>query len=95
LNPIVHGKAADYPGIGDPTLGFVNYIGESDAAAEGLVQLIDNQVYLGVDDTNVISMSSQGRDSIRLESIESFDSGLLIADIQHMPGNQCGVWPAL
>lgn len=31
---------------------------------------------------------------MRLESKDTFDNGILIADIAHMPGNQCGIWPA-
>ncbi|OIW28204.1 hypothetical protein CONLIGDRAFT_368372 [Coniochaeta ligniaria NRRL 30616] len=85
--------AADYDG-GDPTGGFVNYLSYQDATKEGLVKVVNNQVYLGVDYTKTLSTSAQGRDSIRLEAKESFNTGLLIADIAHMPGNQCGTWPA-
>ncbi|EGU85543.1 hypothetical protein FOXB_03945 [Fusarium oxysporum f. sp. conglutinans Fo5176] len=38
--------------------------------------------------------SRHGRGSVRLESKESYSSGILIADIEHMPGTACGVWPA-
>ncbi|KAF7543567.1 hypothetical protein G7Z17_g10641 [Cylindrodendrum hubeiense] len=31
---------------------------------------------------------------LRLESKESFERGLFIADFLHMPPSQCGVWPA-
>ncbi|KAK3936336.1 concanavalin A-like lectin/glucanase domain-containing protein [Diplogelasinospora grovesii] len=86
--------AADYPGSGDPTGGFVNYLSESDATAKGLVKVVNGQVYLGADSTTTLSTSVQGRDSIRMEATESFTNGLLIADIAHMPGNGCGVWPA-
>ncbi|KAK3358807.1 concanavalin A-like lectin/glucanase domain-containing protein [Lasiosphaeria hispida] len=87
-------KAADYPGSGDPTGGFVNYVSRSVATSKGLAKVINGQVYLGTDNTTKISTSSQGRDSIRLEAKESFNQGLLIADIAHMPGNACGIWPA-
>ncbi|OAA59155.1 glycoside hydrolase family 16 protein [Niveomyces insectorum RCEF 264] len=135
--------AADYPGTGDPTNGFVNYVSHATARARGLVKLVrgrpdqgapfnpfhhrHEQLYLGVDHTNVLpyyrssdassNVSSngtvngtlvnttshsasgtfppvQGRDSIRLESKRVFNRGLLIGDFAHMPGNQCGVWPA-
>ncbi|KAJ9161747.1 Glycoside hydrolase family 16 protein [Coniochaeta hoffmannii] len=85
--------AADYDG-GDPTGGFVNYLSYQAATNAGLVKVTNNQVYLGVDYSKKISTSAQGRDSIRMESKERFDTGLLIADIAHMPGSQCGIWPA-
>ena len=86
-------QAADYEG-GDPTGGFVNYLSYQAATNAGLVKVTNNQVYLGVDYSKKISTSAQGRDSIRMESKERFDTGLLIADIAHMPGSQCGIWPA-
>ena len=67
-----------------------------DARDTGLVGIVNNQLYLGVDYTNTLPINStKGRDSVRLESKESFDKGLLIADIAHMPGDQCGVWSSL
>ncbi|KAK0629508.1 glycoside hydrolase family 16 protein [Bombardia bombarda] len=86
--------AADYPGSGDPTNGFVNYVSQSTATSRGLAKVVNGQVYLGADSNKTISTSSQGRDSVRLESKQSFTNGLLIADIAHMPGNACGIWPA-
>ncbi|EHL02392.1 putative endo-1,3(4)-beta-glucanase [Glarea lozoyensis 74030] len=32
--------------------------------------------------------------SVRLESVKAWKKGLFIADIKHMPGSACGVWPA-
>jgi hypothetical protein len=91
---LTYSKAEDYEN-GDPTNGFVNYLPYGEAVSKGLVKVVNNQVYLGADSSSKISTSAQGRDSIRLESKESFTMGLLIADIAHMPGNACGVWPAL
>ncbi len=79
----------------DPSNGFVNYLGHADAINQGLAKYVGNQVYLGVDSQNQISESSIGRSSIRLESKHAFNNGLLVADIAHMPGNACGIWPAL
>jgi hypothetical protein len=59
------------------------------------VKIVNDQVYLGVDYSKSVSTSAQGRDSIRMEAKDRFDNGLLIADIAHMPGSQCGIWPAL
>jgi hypothetical protein len=80
----------------DPSRGFVNYLDKQTAMAQGLVKVNkNNQLYIGVDNRTVINSARTGRGSVRLESKESWSSGLLVADIAHMPGNQCGVWPAL
>ncbi|KAF5871188.1 putative glycoside hydrolase family 16 protein [Botrytis fragariae] len=72
----------------DPTAGYVVY--EPLAAAEeaGLVSTANNQVYLGVDHTTL--NPSGGRESVRLTSNQAWGE----ADIEHMPGGVCGIWPA-
>ncbi|KAL9112797.1 MAG: hypothetical protein Q9187_007722, partial [Circinaria calcarea] len=35
-----------------------------------------------------------GRKSIRIESKVTYNSGLIIIDLAHMPGGICGTWPA-
>jgi hypothetical protein len=40
------------------------------------------------------SPAPNGRMSVRLESKQSYNQGLIIADIAHMPGSICGTWPA-
>ncbi|RYY77614.1 glycosyl hydrolase family protein [archaeon] len=50
-------------------------------------------IYSGVDYTNIVSQYSRGRDSIRLESTNTFTKGLFILDLDHMP-HGCGSWPA-
>lgn len=47
---------------------------------------------MGVDDTNVAT--GRGRNSIRIESKKIYNHGLFILDLAHMPGGQCGSWPA-
>ncbi|KAK8032365.1 hypothetical protein PG990_002099 [Apiospora arundinis] len=79
---------------GDPTGGFVNYLPRKEAESRGLAKVQGNQVRIAADSSTTYSTSDQGRASIRLESHDSFDTGLLIADIAHMPGYACGVWPA-
>ncbi|KAM7218410.1 Concanavalin A-like lectin/glucanase domain containing protein [Rhypophila decipiens] len=86
-------QASDYE-FGDPTRGFVNYVNEATARSKGLVKVVNNQVYLGADFSTKVATTAQGRDSIRLEAKEAFTNGLLIADIAHMPGSVCGIWPA-
>lgn len=79
----------------DLSNGFVSYQSRSDAEAQGLysINTDTDSVRLGVDSTHTYLLS-QGRPSIRLESKESYNHGLFIADFLHMPPSQCGVWPA-
>ncbi|KAL8405174.1 hypothetical protein RB594_009900 [Gaeumannomyces avenae] len=81
-------------GVNDPTNGFVEYVSASEATRTGLAEYRGNQIYVGADSKATVPTSGIGRKSVRLESKQTFDTGLLIADIQHMPGNACGVWPA-
>ncbi|KAF7948025.1 hypothetical protein EAE96_009093 [Botrytis aclada] len=76
----------------DPTHGYVSYQSKSAASAQGLINNNNGQVYLGVDHKTV--NPSVGRASVRLTSNKSYNHGLFIADIAHMPGSICGVWPA-
>ncbi|KAH7110395.1 putative endo-1,3(4)-beta-glucanase [Dactylonectria estremocensis] len=48
---------------------------------------------MGVDTTTVNPAS--GHKSVHVTSQASFTYGLFIADIIHMPGSICGVWPAM
>jgi len=76
----------------DPTNGYVNYIDQSAAESSGLYKVNGDKVYMGVDSTNVAS--GRGRDSIRISSKKSYNHGLIILDLEHMPGGACGTWPA-
>lgn len=50
---------------------------------------------MGVDHArNFTGMQVRGRPSVRIESKKTYQGGLFISDIQHMPGSICGVWPA-
>ncbi|KAG9727864.1 endo-1,3(4)-beta-glucanase, partial [Aureobasidium melanogenum] len=82
----------DFFTYSDPTHGFVQYIDESSAWNTGLISNSNDKVYIGVDHTNV---QPNGRPSIRLTSKNAYNSGtLVILDLEHMPGNACGAWPA-
>ncbi|KAJ3497017.1 hypothetical protein NLG97_g2220 [Lecanicillium saksenae] len=66
----------------------------------GIARIEDNKIFLGVDATKIAdyrgaSQVLHGRESVRLESKETWSSGIMIADVEHMPGTTCGVWPAL
>ena len=79
----------------DPTTGFVQYKSQSDAIATNLIGTspqASNAIYIGVDSTTKSPLN--GRASVRLSSKKTYDKGLIIADIAHMPGGICGVWPA-
>ncbi|KLU85516.1 hypothetical protein MAPG_04539 [Magnaporthiopsis poae ATCC 64411] len=82
-----------YP-TGDPTSGFVNYVSREEGIKSGLIAYRGNQLYIGVDYNTTLSPKGPGRKSVRLESKTAFDNGLMLIDIQHMPGNMCGSWPA-
>jgi hypothetical protein len=80
----------------DPTQGHVQYLDISTANSTGLAGLFpsmhSNQtIYLGTDYQNP---APSGRPSVRVSSNRTYDSGLFIADITHMPGGVCGAWPA-
>ncbi|KIV77202.1 hypothetical protein PV11_09019 [Exophiala sideris] len=76
----------------DPTNGYVNYVDQSTAQSDGLISSNGSAIYMGVDHTNVASGS--GRSSVRLTSTKSYTHGLIILDLEHMPGGICGTWPA-
>lgn len=78
----------------DPTHGYVNYVSEAAASSSGLFSTTQSSVHLGVDSANVVSAGARGRDSIRLESVKTYNAGtLFILDATHMPVG-CGTWPA-
>ena len=86
-------SAFDFFNETDPTKGFVNYHNQEDATKQGLICYLEDtkSVFMGVDYT---TKDPTGRASVRLESKKSWNHGLLIADIRHMPSSECGTWPA-
>jgi hypothetical protein len=72
----------------DPTEGFVKFVDEATGRDTGLIN--STGVSWGVDTTN---QTPDGRPSIRIESKKSYDSGLIVLDVAHMPFG-CGTWPA-
>ncbi|PSS22831.1 glycoside hydrolase family 16 protein [Amorphotheca resinae ATCC 22711] len=77
---------------GDPTAGFVKYVGAVTANDSSLAGYSSGAVYLGVD--HKTRNPTGGRDSVRLASNKAYTKGLFIADIAHMPNGICGVWGA-
>lgn len=77
----------------DPTSGQVTYLGKSDAMNKALAFVqSDGTIKLGVDSTTQLS-SGQPRNSVRITSTKTYNSGLFIADFFAMP-HGCSVWPA-
>ena len=70
---------SDYSG------GYVAYMNESYCVQNGLINSTSDQVYIGVDHTNKLIVGDEGRPSVRIESKVTYNSGLFIADIEHMP----------
>lgn len=78
----------------DPTSGTVQYLDGKTASTVGLVgTLPNNQTFMAVDNVNAYAIP-YGRPSVRVTSKKTFNHGLVIADITHMPGGICGTWPA-
>ena len=75
----------------DPTNGYVNYVDQSAALSQGLINTTES-IYIGVDHTDVATGS--GRSSVRITSNKVYNHGLIILDATHMPGGVCGTWPA-
>jgi Glycosyl hydrolases family 16 len=67
-------------------------VNQATAQSEGLINTDNEVVYMGVDYSNVATGS--GRSSVRVTSIKSYNHGLIILDLVHMPGGVCGTWPA-
>ena len=78
----------------DPTAGFVQYVDYAAAMEKKMIGAVGNYgnaTYIGVDYN---STSDTGRQSVRITSKKAYNKGLFLADIAHMPGGICGVWPA-
>ena len=74
----------------DPTHGFVEYQSYSGAK--------DWLIHSGPDNARIMidseSITEGGRPSVRITSRTSYQFGLIVVDIDHMPGGICGTWPA-
>lgn len=75
----------------DPTHGTVEYQSRQGAKAKNLISTTDSTVRIGVDSTNKVD---SGRPSVRLFSNTTYNHGILLVDVKHMPAG-CGTWPAL
>jgi Glycosyl hydrolases family 16 len=80
----------------DPTQGHVHFVDKDTANKTGLAgiahsEFAPNAAYCAADSKN---KAPNGRDSTRVQSLQTFNHGLFVADIAHMPDAVCGTWPA-
>ncbi|KAH8887179.1 hypothetical protein GQ53DRAFT_622207, partial [Thozetella sp. PMI_491] len=78
----------------DPNGGFVRYLDRGSAQAAGLIKTGGDTVTLGVDTTSVLDASAVGRNSVRVESAQTYKYGLFVGTFTHFPQPVCGSWPA-
>ena len=78
----------------DPTNGFVQYQTYDSATTKSLIHTVPNANYASYIIADPTSSTTKGRDSVRISSTKSFNKGLFILDLLHMPKNVCGSWPA-
>ena len=75
----------------DPTHGFVEFVDQNTAYSANLAYEDNGVAIIASDSTNI---APSGRRSVRLESKDSYDEVLIIADFTHLPSAACGTWPA-
>ncbi|KAM7217920.1 Concanavalin A-like lectin/glucanase domain containing protein [Rhypophila decipiens] len=77
----------------DPTNGFVQYQSEEEATRLGLIAKQGEEIFIGVDHSSS-GPEVDGRKSVRIESKDKLDTGLIIGKFTHFPKPVCGAWPA-
>eukprot|EP00727_Mastigamoeba_balamuthi_P001778 m51a1_g11598 putative endo- -beta-glucanase (461) ;mRNA; r:117222-118761 len=81
----------DFANASDPTHGYVYYTSRQEATAWGLISNIGDRSIMRADSWSLSTGS--GRGSVRIESKSSFNTGLFVLDLNHMPTG-CATWPA-
>ncbi|KAF9484920.1 glycoside hydrolase family 16 protein [Pholiota conissans] len=77
----------------DPTNGSVDYVNRSRAIEQGYISVTaDGEVIMKADDQTVLPMG-QNRESVRISSNVTYDTGLFILDLNRAPWG-CAIWPA-
>jgi hypothetical protein len=73
----------------------VHYVDRPVAEQFDMIAANTASVRWGVDTTQTLNPNANlGRLSLRLLSVQSWTHGLFILDLEHMPANVCGTWPA-
>ncbi|EFQ32049.1 mixed-linked glucanase [Colletotrichum graminicola] len=78
----------------DPTGGYVSYKSATEAQNMGLMKMVGQDLYLGMDSKSVIDPNGIGRSSVRIETKTKYKQGLFVASFSHLPKPVCGAWPA-
>jgi len=86
--------AFDFEAISDPTHGRVNYVSQAEAQNLTLTIATHRSFILRADNTTVLDPSGPGRNSVRIQSKNTYTTHVIIFDVQHMPEG-CSTWPAL
>jgi len=87
-------SAFTFQAIADPTNGRVNYVNQQTAQAQNLTFASSDTFILRADHTTTLSASGAGRNSVRIQSVKTYSTHVLVADMRHMPQG-CSTWPAL
>lgn len=90
INPSDFDTQFNYFNATDPTYGYVLYQNEADAKYNNLTGIANGKYFMRVDTTPV---QSEGRRSIRLESKQTFQDGVYVLNVSHVPTG-CAAWPA-
>ncbi|KIY44374.1 glycoside hydrolase family 16 protein [Fistulina hepatica ATCC 64428] len=77
----------------DPTHGRVNYVDVSTARARNLSFASEDTFVMRTDAERVVQPGARGRDSVRIRSRDTWEEGVYVLDVAHMPTG-CATWPA-
>ncbi|THU77007.1 endo-beta-glucanase, partial [Dendrothele bispora CBS 962.96] len=83
-----------FQAISDPTHGRVNYVSQSTAQSQNLTYASSDHFVLRADFKNTLDPNGPGRNSVRLQSNQQYETAVMIFNIRHMPQG-CGTWPAV
>lgn len=75
----------------DPSRGSVKYVGFTEAVQARMINATPARVYIGADTAGIAT--EEGRRSVRIESRATYNEGLFVATIDHVPTG-CSLWPA-
>ncbi|KAG8529082.1 uncharacterized protein KY384_005717 [Bacidia gigantensis] len=78
----------------DPTHGFVTYNSYAAADSKNLIKTVPNANFASYLTADPTSTTNAGRDSMRIASKKSYNHGLFLVDLLHIPSPVCGSWPA-
>lgn len=94
-DPSVFFSKFNYYDSYDPTYGHVQYVNESVAVQNGYTYYSEegNSAIIQPDLVGKWPNGGPGRPSVRIISDNTYQNGLFILDLKHMPAG-CGTWPA-